>query len=214
MEKSWPVKRQHWCHWIGLDFLIQKTPIVTPQKMNRSARTCIQSYPLLTRVGTWQFLKHDAEPRVFTFLWNRYHQWLADIELIQISTYFFWLLIPKWTCVSLLESKAGVGTWHSTRGHAKSTIVASIVYGFFMVEAKIFLPNVRQFSWLYWCVIRFFNGLFAGQQSGDPKLRRRLHLPRVLPPKSDTHRTITGVVHGRQVVVHGHITDSSVHQPE
>jgi hypothetical protein len=30
--------RRPWCHEIGLDFLCQKTPIITPQETNRSAR--------------------------------------------------------------------------------------------------------------------------------------------------------------------------------
>ncbi len=34
------------------------------------------------------FRNPDVEPLVFTFLWNRCHQWLADIELIQISPFF------------------------------------------------------------------------------------------------------------------------------
>ncbi len=68
-----------------------ENPDVHPQKTNRSDRTCIQSYRLLTGVGTCQFLNYDVEPRVFTFPWNRYHQWLADIELIQISTFFGFL---------------------------------------------------------------------------------------------------------------------------
>jgi hypothetical protein len=105
-KKSWRVKKRHWCHWIGLDFLIQKTPMFTPKKTNRSVRTCIQSYPHKTGVGTWQFLKHDAEPRVFTFLWNRYHQWLADVELIQISTF----------CGFLFQDEPVFHCWKAKRG--------------------------------------------------------------------------------------------------
>jgi hypothetical protein len=32
IEKSWRVKRRHWCYWIGLDSLFQKTPIITPRE--------------------------------------------------------------------------------------------------------------------------------------------------------------------------------------
>jgi hypothetical protein len=31
-EKSWRVKRQHWCHETGLDSLFQKPPIITHKK--------------------------------------------------------------------------------------------------------------------------------------------------------------------------------------
>jgi hypothetical protein len=47
---------------------ISENPDVQPQKTNRSARTCIQSYPLQTGVETCQFLKHDVGPQIFTFL--------------------------------------------------------------------------------------------------------------------------------------------------
>jgi hypothetical protein len=32
IEEHWRVMRRHWCHWIGLEFLFQKTPIITPKK--------------------------------------------------------------------------------------------------------------------------------------------------------------------------------------
>ncbi len=85
---------------------LSENPDVHPPKTNRSARTCIQSYPLLNGVGTCQFLKHDVEPRVFTFLWNRYHQWLADIELIHINTFF----------VFLFQDEPGFHCWKAKRG--------------------------------------------------------------------------------------------------
>jgi hypothetical protein len=31
-KKNWRNKRWHWCHWIGLDSLFQKTPTITPTK--------------------------------------------------------------------------------------------------------------------------------------------------------------------------------------
>jgi hypothetical protein len=30
-KKSWRVKRRHWCHWIGLDSIFHKTPMITPK---------------------------------------------------------------------------------------------------------------------------------------------------------------------------------------
>ncbi len=80
----------------------------SPKKNELFSQDMHSKLPTLDRVETCQFLKHDVEPRVFTFMWNRYHQWLVDTELIQISA-FFQLLIPRWTCVSLLESEAGLG---------------------------------------------------------------------------------------------------------
>jgi hypothetical protein len=40
-EKSWRAERRHWCHFIGLCSLFQKTPIITSQTTNRPARRCI-----------------------------------------------------------------------------------------------------------------------------------------------------------------------------
>jgi hypothetical protein len=38
-----------WCHFIVLDSVFRKTPII-PQNMNRKARRCIERYGLYARV--------------------------------------------------------------------------------------------------------------------------------------------------------------------
>jgi hypothetical protein len=62
-KTSWRDKR---CLQICLDTLFIKLR-PSPPKTNRSARTCIEKYQLLTSVGTCQSLKQAVEPR-FTFL--------------------------------------------------------------------------------------------------------------------------------------------------
>jgi hypothetical protein len=66
-KTSWRDKRRHWCLQICLDTLFIKLR-PSPPKTNRSARTCIEKYQLLTSVGTCQSLKQAVEPQFFTFL--------------------------------------------------------------------------------------------------------------------------------------------------
>jgi hypothetical protein len=67
-----------------------------------------------------------VESQLFTALWNRYHQWLPDIELIQIRLFpaSYAKINPRFTA----GMRSGVVTCQSTRGHRKTTTVASIVY--------------------------------------------------------------------------------------
>ncbi len=58
---------------------------------NRSAKRWIWRYRFSDGVWNCQILNHVVESQLFTSLWNRYHQWLSGIELIQISAFFSFL---------------------------------------------------------------------------------------------------------------------------
>jgi hypothetical protein len=51
------------------------------------ARRCIWRY--CSKAGVWkcQILNQVVDSQFFTSLWNRYHQWLSDISLNQISAF-------------------------------------------------------------------------------------------------------------------------------
>jgi hypothetical protein len=61
------------------------------KKQNRSARRCIWRYSFQAAVWNCQILNQVVESQLFTPLWNRYHQWLSDIELIQIRAFISFL---------------------------------------------------------------------------------------------------------------------------
>jgi hypothetical protein len=91
--------------------------------------TLVHSKPGL--LGLVIILYDDVEPQDFTFPWNKYHQGISDIELIQISVFFFFLSLlysKTITCFTAVK-QSEVSTWQSTRGHLIKPIVASIVYG-------------------------------------------------------------------------------------
>ncbi len=79
--------------------------------------------------GVWncQILNQVVESQLFTFLWNRYHQWLSDIELIQISAFSasYSRISPRFTA----GEQTGVWDCHETRGHQITTVFRFIVYG-------------------------------------------------------------------------------------
>ncbi len=115
-----------WCHLIGLDSLFQKTSIITPQKTNRSARRCVWRYCFKAGVWNCQILNQVVESQLFTSLWNRYHQWLFDIELIQVSAFS-----ASYSSInSCFTAGKRIGVWkcHATFGRWKTTIFPSIVY--------------------------------------------------------------------------------------
>jgi hypothetical protein len=62
---------------------VSKTPIVAPQKANRSARRSIWRYLFEAGVRNCQILNQVVESQLFTSLWIRCYQCLSDIELIQ-----------------------------------------------------------------------------------------------------------------------------------
>ncbi len=65
------------------------------KKTNRSARRCIWRYRFQAGVWNYQLLNQVLESQLFTSLWNRYHQWLPDIELIQTSAFCNFLSVDK-----------------------------------------------------------------------------------------------------------------------
>ncbi len=66
-----------------------------PQKTNRSARRCIWRYCFQAGVWNWQILNQVVESQLFTSLWNRFHQQLSDLELIQISAFLSFLFLDQ-----------------------------------------------------------------------------------------------------------------------
>jgi hypothetical protein len=94
-----------------------------PRKTNHSSRRCIWRHRFQAGVWNCQILNHVAS-QLFTSLWNIYHQWISDIEFIQTGDSSFWInpcfTAGKWS---------GVWNCHITRGHRKTTIFTSIVYG-------------------------------------------------------------------------------------
>ncbi len=71
---------------LSLDFLFWKTPIISPRKINRSARRCIWGYCFSAVVSKCQILNQVAESQLFTSLWNRFHQGFST------SSSFRWVL--------------------------------------------------------------------------------------------------------------------------
>jgi hypothetical protein len=57
------------------------------QKTNRSARRRFWRYRFSAVVWNCQILNQVVESHLFTSLWNKYHQWLSNIELIQTSDF-------------------------------------------------------------------------------------------------------------------------------
>jgi hypothetical protein len=107
---------------------LSETPYVHLPKMDCVARICIQSFPLWTVVGTWKILNHNVEPRVFTFLWNRYHQLVTVIELIDISAFFlasYSKIIPVFHC---WKAKQG---WNLTINLQTPKIDYCCIYGLY-----------------------------------------------------------------------------------
>jgi hypothetical protein len=75
---------------MDVDYLFQKTLIMTPKKRAVQPGDAIKG--TTTKLG---FENHQVvESQIFTSSRNRYHQWLPDIELIQIraiSTSYSWI---------------------------------------------------------------------------------------------------------------------------
>jgi hypothetical protein len=114
----------------------------------------------LAGVGTCQFLNHNVGPQVFTFLWNRYHEWLADIELMQISA--FLALYSKINPCFTARKQSGVDeTWQSTRGHLISTIVASIYIVYVYNGTNVALNSLTHFFCLQICPCNLYNSLWS-----------------------------------------------------
>jgi hypothetical protein len=89
-QKSWRVKRRHWRNLIGLDSLFQKTPMFTPKKKNEPLSQEMHLKILHLCIGLK--MSRVVKKLLFTYLWNRYHQQIHYIKLIQIGT------IPAFLC--------------------------------------------------------------------------------------------------------------------
>jgi hypothetical protein len=111
--------------WLPLSENLDHHP---PKKTNRSARS-IWRYRFSAGVWNCQILNQVVESQLFTYLWNRYHQWLSDIELIQLRGFFFQLLIQELTPVSLLERESGFEIVTQLADTGKRPTSHLLVYG-------------------------------------------------------------------------------------
>jgi hypothetical protein len=109
-------------------FPLSENPNHHPQKTNRSDKRCIWRYSFQAWVWNCQILNQVVESQLFTSLWNRYHQWLSDIELIQISVFSasYSRINPCFTA----GKRIGVWNCHATSRHRKTSIFSSIVFYF------------------------------------------------------------------------------------
>ncbi len=111
---------------MGLDFLCQKTRIITPNKQTVQPGDAIEDTAFKPGVWNCQIINQVVESQLFTFLSNRYHQWLSDIELTQIracsASYF------RMNSCSPAGKRIGVGDCHANCWHRKTTIFTSILY--------------------------------------------------------------------------------------
>jgi hypothetical protein len=83
-------------------------------------------------------------------LWYRYHQWLSDIELIQMSA--FSASHTRINSCFTAGKRIGVQNCHATCGHGKMSIFTSIVYvpdwgsSFYYDYFFGYQPNARKFD--------------------------------------------------------------------
>ncbi len=88
--------------------------------------------PLLSGVWNCQILNQVVESQLFTSSWNRFHQWLPEIKLIQTSA-FFSFLFP----VSQLESESGF-KFVTQLANCKKRPVFSLIVADGLVEVTFF----------------------------------------------------------------------------
>ncbi len=81
-----------------------------------------------------QILNQVVESQFFTSLWNRYHQWLPDIGLNQISVFLPGSHFRIYLCF-IVGKRIGVWNCQEARGHRKTTIFTAIVYGYHKTSA-------------------------------------------------------------------------------
>jgi hypothetical protein len=125
-KKYWRVPRQHWCHSLGLDSFFQKT-LIYYQKKTPFSQEMHLKIPLLSQSLKFSNLEPGLESQPFTCLWNKYHQWLSDVQLIQMIGFSSFRYISEYTCFT---AGKGIGVWgcHASHGHWKPIIVTSIVH--------------------------------------------------------------------------------------
>jgi hypothetical protein len=120
---------------------LSENQIVTAKKTNRSARRCIWRYRFIAEVWNCQILNQVVESQLSTSLWNRYHRWLSDIELIQISAFsasYSWI-IPCFAA----GKRIYVRNCHATCGHWKTNHLH--IYSPSEVQYCILMPRFLRF---------------------------------------------------------------------
>ncbi len=99
--------------------------------------------PLLSQGLKLPNSKQDWRVSGFHFLWNRYHQWLSDIELNQ--TVLFSTSYSRNNTWFTNGKRIGVWNCHATCGHRKTNILTSIVSGFCMCISCV--HSIMHHSW-------------------------------------------------------------------
>ncbi len=145
-KKNWRVKRRHFCHWIRLDSLFQKTRS-SPTKNKPFSQEMHLKIQLLSLGSKLPNAKPRCRVSAFHFLWNTYHQWLFDIEVIHISAFSasYSRINPCFTA----RKRIVVWICHAIRGHQKTTIFTSIVYD---VDSPVWRYYDAWTLWEVYCV--------------------------------------------------------------
>jgi hypothetical protein len=81
-KRSWRFEGRHWRHLIGLDSLFQNTPIFTPPKNEPLSQ---EVHLNILHFSSGLKISGAVEKLGFTHLWNRCHQRIPGIKLIQIG---------------------------------------------------------------------------------------------------------------------------------
>ncbi len=161
-EKSWRLKRRHWCRLIGLNFLFRKTPIITSKERTVQPGNAFEDTALSRglklsnskpgcRVSALHLFVKKMPPTAF---WHWAHSDMC----------FFQLLIPGLTSVSQQENESGfeivtqlVDTDTQLVDTEKTKIFTCIVYD---TAARVRI-----------ILISFFFSVVIGSHSNAIKLR-------------------------------------------
>jgi hypothetical protein len=97
-------------------------------------------------------------------VWNRYHQWLSDIELNQIRAFSasYLSINPRFTA----RKRMGFWNCHTTCWHRRTTIFTSRVYGHNLQHL-----SMKQ-SWKYLCLSQFVSNKDMDEQQNDESLAK------------------------------------------
>ncbi len=135
--------------------------------------------PILTCGLKLSNSKQGFRVSAFHFLWNRYYQWLSDIEIIHevLSSAFYSRINPSFTA----GKRIGVWNCHETRIHRKTDhIFTSVVYALNCVDSErvatgygggSLCAELRRFrACSYW--LRWGRVFTVGRSKQDNKHRR------------------------------------------
>ncbi len=125
-NKRWRVRRRHWSHWICLDSLLQKTPIITPKKRTLQPGDAFEDTALKLGFKIVEFWNQLVESR---------SSLLCKIDStndLLTSCSFRWRPSSASYSTINLCSTAGkrIEDWDcdATYGHRNTTLFTAIVY--------------------------------------------------------------------------------------